>query len=102
MFLQKFRLQLNRIEVNQHTIMAQLDDLQADLAQLKNELDAAKERAAQTSSKLVTVQKSLDDLKSNPPAAGPDLTAAIAQVQADIAEAQTIGEPPAAAPVPAA
>ncbi|MBA3652374.1 MAG: hypothetical protein H0W66_13065 [Chthoniobacterales bacterium] len=72
--------------------MSQLDDLNSQLATLKTELDAARDRDGAIQGTLVDVQKKLDDLLAAPPV---DLTAAIQAIKDDVAEAQTIGQPPA-------
>lgn len=88
-FCRRQQLILNKLNL----IMSQLDDLNSELTTLKTELDAAKGRDGAIQGTLAEVQKKLDDLLAAPPV---DLTAAIQAIKDDVAEAQTIGQPPAA------
>lgn len=87
-FCRRQQLILNKINL----IMSQLDDLNSQLATLKTELDAARDRDGAIQGTLVDVQKKLDDLLAAPPV---DLAVAIQAIKDDVAEAQTIGQPPA-------
>src|SRR5438105_10281082 len=78
--------ELVNINLKLKLIMAQVDDLKTDLASLKQELDAAKDRDSKIQSTLTDVQNQLAALQANPPA---DLTEAIQSVRDDIAEAQS-------------
>lgn len=79
----------------------QSDDLHAGQAQLKTELDAAKQRDTDIQTKLAAVQKQLDDLLKNPPAPE-DLSDVVQAIKDDVAEAQTIGTASTTPPEPAA